>query len=440
MIEYENLYTVKKTIFIEKFRSGYFSYLCAILAMIMMPIHFRYLPPIMILWGICWLLENASSFKNIWHSQNNSRVLFLAFLVYYIFEIAGLIYSNNIKLGLANVSGRLSLILFPLVLFYPGENIRKRVNFLLRIFAISCLAYLIACYGYALFRSSSFVNGTWSFNPYPTEYPLPNYFFGDELTVFQHPSYAAMYVIISIFIAFESWFNHSLKIRERILWLFGALFLITSLYFISSRAGMLAGIILVLFYFSMKLNTIKNGRFVLLGIFVLIIISIPLLRNNQRYGYLYDKIMHKETVGENIEEPRMIIWKSAFKIAKENVLFGVGVGDVRDELTKQYLKIGRTDMAEIRLNAHNQFIEVLLENGLIGLILFLGMIGIMIYFAIIQKSLLYGIFILLILILFTFETVLYRFAGVSFFSLFSFLLLQVNMNRGIPENQTSSRE
>jgi O-antigen ligase len=275
-------------------------------------------------------------------------------------------------------------------------------------------------------------DGIWSFNPYPTEYPLPNYFFGDELTLFQHPSYLALYVIISVFIAFESWFDHSIKKQVRVFWLLVAIFLFVSLYFISSRAGMLAGIILVLLYFSIKLNAVKNGRLVMLGIFVLVIVSLPLLKNNLRYSYLYDKIMHRETLGENIKEPRLIIWESAFEIFAENYLIGVGVGDVRDELAKQYEKIGKTDMAQSRLNAHNQFIEVLLETGLIGLIMFFMMLGIMIYFAFSQRNLLYGIFLIMIFILFTFETVLYRFAGISFFSLFSFLLMNLKENNKSP--------
>jgi O-antigen ligase len=80
-------------------------------------------------------------------------------------------------------------------------------------------------------------------------------------------------------------------------------------------------------------------------------------------------------------------------------------------------------MAKERFNAHNQFLEVLLENGIIGLIIFISIFVCMFYIAFSNKNLLYIMFILMTLMFFMFETVLYRLAGVSFFSLFSFLLI-----------------
>ncbi|MGD0341461.1 MAG: O-antigen ligase family protein [Bacteroidales bacterium] len=238
-----------------------------------------------------------------------------------------------------------------------------------------------------------------------------------------------MYSIISAFIAFESYFDNSLKIFKRIFWLILALLFLISLYFLSSRSGILAGLILIPFYFFLKLKQLKKGKFIFPGILLIIIFSFPLLLNNQRVNYLYDQMLNKKTVGENKEEPRIIIWRSACKIIKANFFVGVGIGDVRNELAKQYMELGKTDMADTKFNVHNQFLEVFVEEGIIGFILFIAMISLMIYFAIADKNLLYGVFIIMILIFFTFETILYRFAGISFFSLFSFLLLHIDTKK-----------
>jgi O-antigen ligase len=199
--------------------------------------------------------------------------------------------------------------------------------------------------------------------------------------------------------------------------------LLVSLYFISSRAGILAGILLIPVYFFIRLRKLKRSRLTFLVILAALTVSFPLLLKNQRVQYLYDKLTRQETVGENKQEPRMIIWKSSFRLIKENILFGVGIGDVRNELANDYEDLGEEDMAQKRLNAHNQFIEVLLENGIIGLVLFLVILSFMTYFAVKDKNLIYGMFLFIILLFFMFETILYRFAGVSFFALFSFLLL-----------------
>lgn len=411
-----------KRSYAKMLKSGYFTYLLAVLTMVILPIHFNYLPPLMMVWGVFWILENYPDFNRLRYSPKVIRLIFCAFISYYIFQVLGLFYSEDLKMGLSNSFGRLSLVLFPLLLFYPGEMIKNKVMTLLRIFTLSTAAYLVLCLGYATYRSIEIVNGIWIFNPHPPEYAYLSYYYGSDLTVFQHPSYFAMYVILSAFIAFEAWFDNSLKIQMRALWLLLALILLISLFFLSSRAGLLAAIILIPVYFFQKLKKLNKSKLVFIGILVLLFISIPLLLKNQRVQYLYDEILQKESIGENKEEPRVIIWKSASKLILGNFVLGVGIGDVRDELVKEYISRGETEMVELKLNAHNQFVEVFLENGVIGFFLFLIIIGLMVYAAITGKNLLYGVFILMMLIFFIFESILYRFAGVSFFSFFSLLL------------------
>ncbi len=403
----------------EKRESGFYSYIISLAVMVVLPVHHQYLPPLMIAWLIAWTFENYSGIKRLSSSPYIMRSLFIIFIVYYIFQLIGLAYSTDVKMGLSNSFGRLSLVLFPLVLFAPGEMIRNNVKDLLKTFSISTLIFLLFSFIYAAYRSISFADGTLVFNPHPPEFFYLSYFYGNDLTLSQHPSYVAMYVILSAFIAFEAWFDVTLRIKMRLFWLVIALLLLTSLYFLSSRAGILAALILIPVYFFMKL---KHNKLVFIIIMGLMILSLPLLLKNQRVKYLYDKMMDKETVGENVEEPRLIIWKSASKLIKENFIFGVGIGDVRKELTREYEKKGKTDMAESRLNAHNQFLEVFLENGITGLILFLTLFVLIFRAALIKRNILYGLFILLLVLFFMFETILYRLAGITFFSIFSFLL------------------
>ena len=144
--------------------------------------------------------------------------------------------------------------------------------------------------------------------------------------------------------------------------------------------------------------------------------------------YLYGRFVRNQDDYDRKEDPRLVIWKSALEIASKNFLLGVGIGDVREELSEEFLRIGEVQMAKDRFNAHNQFLEVLLENGIIGLIIFISIFVCMFYIAFSDKNLLYIIFILMTLMFFMFETVLYRLAGVSFFSLFSFILIHGGIN------------
>ena len=409
-------------------KRGYFSFVCALLSVIILPIHVKYLPPFMIMWGICWILENYTRFNIIWNSKNKYKLLFIMFVVYYLWQAIGLIYTTDIKMGLLNLFGRLALILFPLVLIFPGETIKNKAKILIRIFALSTFLFILFCFVYALYRSVSLQNGLWTFNPHPAEYPWLSYFYGSDLTISQHPSYIAMYVLLSVFICFESWFDHSAKFQYRILWLILGFLLLISMYFLSSRAGILISLILIPFYIIYKFNRLRKGKFIWIVVILIVILLIPLVLKNKRVDYLYGEVFNKQVDYQRKKDPRFLIWGSTLNIVRQNLLLGVGIGDVRTELAKEYERIGEVEMAKERLNAHNQFLEVLLENGIIGLVLFISMFICMFYIAFSDKNLLYGMFILMLFMFFLFETILYRLAGVSFFSLFSYLLLYIPKN------------
>ncbi len=390
---------------------------------VVMSVHVQYIPPVMIMWSIFWILENDYRINLIRTTRQAYLIIFILFISYYLWEAVGLLYTSDIEMGLLNLFGRLSLVLFPIVLIYPGQKIITNVKLLIRIFAIGTFLSMIFFIGYALYNSLNLHNGIWTFEPHLQDFPWLNYFYGAELTLSQHPTYVAIYVLLSAFISFESWYDYSLKSYRRIIWLsLGLLFLFFE-YLLSSRAGILISMVLVPFYFILKFKMLGKSKFAWIWILLIILTLIPIVIKNQRVDYLYGTLFNSKNDNERKEDPRFIIWSSALQVAKDNLLLGVGIGDVRTELVSKYQQIGEVNMAKERYNAHNQFLEVLVENGLIGLILFLGIFGWMSYIAIIDGNILYGIFILMMFMFFLFETVLYRLAGVSFFSMFAFLLI-----------------
>jgi O-antigen ligase len=404
-------------------KKGYFSYLFAIISMIILAINVKYLPPFMILWCIAWILENYSRFGQIFNNRKSYNLFFFLFVSYFIWDTISLLNTTDVKMGFSNLFSRLSLILFPLVLFYPGEKIKDNVRVLLKIFAISTCIFMLFCFGHALYRSINIHDGIWTFDPHSPKSFWLNYFYGSELTGSQHPSYVSMYVILSVFICFEIWFDYSQSLLKRISWFIPGILLIISLYFLSSRAGILICIILIPGYFIYKFNQLGRRKFSWVWIILIIIVVLPVILKNQRVDYLYGRLSNKQIGYERKQDQRFLIWESALKIAKENLVFGQGIGDAREELSREYARRGELAMAKERLNAHNQFLEVLLESGIVGLLLFLSIFSYLVYRALSQKNILLGLYIIMIAIFFTFESMLNRLAGVTFFALFSFLLL-----------------
>ena len=397
--------------------------------MIILPIQNRYLPPLMIVLGIIWILEIVVDISNPLKAPIKYRVLLYLFLIYFLWQLLGILYSSDVKMGWANIFGRLSLIVFPIILLSPAEKVKKNIQLLLKTFAASTTLYIIVCLIYAFIRSLSIINNTWIFNPHPQDYYWLSYFYGMDFTLSIHPSYLAMYVLLSFYITIEAGGDQYLRMKYRVLWIINALFLLISLYFISSRAGILAAFISIPY---MGIQKFIKNRYRLLWvvfIFLLIPVSIFVINKNLRIQNLFKAKAEEQKTEIKIQDDRLKIWKSAINIISDNLIIGVGIGDVRNELVKEYNRQDETKLSKNRLNAHNQFLEVFIENGLIGFVIFLSLMSFMIYLAISEANLIYGLFILMMIIFFMFETTLYRLAGVSFFSLFSFLLLYYKPQR-----------
>ena len=64
---------------------------------------------------------------------------------------------------------------------------------------------------------------------------------------------------------------------------------------------------------------------------------------------------------------RIFSWKNTWEIIKQHPVFGVGVGDYKDEMQAMYDKDG----LDLSVNTHNQFLHIWAGTGIAGLLLFL---------------------------------------------------------------------
>lgn len=72
---------------------------------------------------------------------------------------------------------------------------------------------------------------------------------------------------------------------------------------------------------------------------------------------------------------RVLIWQSAYKMFQDHPVLGVGLGQYKDNYQKKYI----SPKAKERTlgHAHNNFMQMLAENGVVG---FIGFTGMIIYF------------------------------------------------------------
>jgi O-antigen ligase len=412
-----------------KSTSGAGTFILALLTMVVIPVYHWYLPPLIILWFILFILELMKRKSEVLNIPLQHKILFVLFILFFFWQVAGMLYSSNIRGGWRNIELHISLLIFPLLLVSPWDMIRQKTPMLLRLFAISTFSFLLICYGYAFYRSVGLQNGTLTFNPNLPVTTWLNYFYGLDFAIFQHTSYLSMFTLFSVFIALEASFDSSGRRGIRFFWILISIILLVSIYFLSSRALLLAAIIMIPVYLFQKYRRRNQSRylgFVILGV---MIIFLTISLTNPRVNNYLKWRSGREVGAVNLKDDRLIIWNSVNNILKGNLIFGVGTGDIQDELNKEYLRSGNTKLAEANTNAHNQYMEVILENGLIGLILFLSVFSVMFYIAINEKNTLYFMFLLIVFFSFMFETMLNRLAGVSFFAIFSFLLIHVKSGR-----------
>jgi O-antigen ligase len=406
--------------------SGELQFFLACISLILLPVYHWYLPPFMILWSLLLFVGLKGKLADFNSLPFDNRLLFLSFIIFFLWQLAGMLYSEHISEGIRNLTLRLPLLFFPLALVLPDRKVKERIKKLLRLFSTSTAAYMLICFGYALYRSVEISNGTVTFNPHPAEYPWLNFFYGPDLAIFQHPSYLSMYVILSVFIAFETLLDRSVSPPGKWIWISISLILLISVYLLSSRAALLVVLVTIPVYFIIKIRSGKlirlywvvalSGAAIVLMLFIL----------NPRLQRLINSNSREELVNNTMKESRIGLWKAGLSLIRTNPVFGVGTGDIQSELNEEYNRMGNKDLLQVKdLNTHNQFIEITAENGFIGLIIFCAILVLMFKIAISGKNTLYFIFILVSMISFIFETMLNRLAGLSFFAIFSFLMLNI---------------
>lgn len=115
--------------------------------------------------------------------------------------------------------------------------------------------------------------------------------------------------------------------------------------------------------------------------------------------------------------------RASVNIVQDNLLIGVGTGDLEDAFNKQFSEMNSALESQYRYHAHNQFLGICVALGLVGFIIF--MIGLF-YPAIVLsgfKDYYFGIFFLIMIISMFSDDTLETQAGVTLFAFFYSLLL-----------------
>jgi O-antigen ligase len=120
---------------------------------------------------------------------------------------------------------------------------------------------------------------------------------------------------------------------------------------------------------------------------------------------------------------RILIWGVAREAIAEHPLLGAGTGDAKDVLMEKYRSEGISGAYAHQLNAHNEYLQVLVALGLAGFVLLLCMLLLPAWIGFREHKAILPAFVALLALNFFPESMLETQAGVMFYGFFNSLLV-----------------
>jgi O-antigen ligase len=337
--------------------------------------------------------------------------LFVFFIAFYLLHVLGMCWTRNQASGWFDLEVKLSLLIFPIV-FASRPLESEKVDRIFSWFLSGCGAACLLILGRALYY---FI------------FLHENKFFYEEFSYFMHPSYFSMYLNFAMIYIFIALFRAKKTVPKLVLGLLPLFALVIVL--LSSKLGMIS-LVLVLAGALCGI-VIRSKKYVLgfLSLGALAASVFAVVRFSPEIRGRVDNAIHalseKKEDKTNAESTavRMLIWGVARETISEHPLVGAGTGDAKDVLMERYKSEGILGAYAHQLNAHNEYLQVLVALGLFGFILFLGMLLLPAGIGFREHKAILPAFVGLIALNFFPESMLETQAGVMFYGFFNSLLV-----------------
>lgn len=332
--------------------------------------------------------------------------------------LVGLLYTDDLFLGLKKVETQLSLLVIPLVIALINPS-RDSISKYKIFFAYAMFAFILV-----------------SFSSLGYNY-IVNFEHRNDYNFIQRSMYHFHFPYDVLYLNTAYIFLISGKTKSWIKGVSAFLFFTVILLF-GVRMGLALFIFINIVYVIIHIRKLLKFKYILrFLVFIGVFVGISaLIHQNSRYANdkFYDTLdkigfrtsEHVTVSGEKYHKinERELIWKNAFNIIKKNPLFGYGTGGDQKALNNEYIKDGRIQL--IGLNAHNQYISSSVQYGIVGFTLLIALLFYLLIEGYKTRNIEAMLYSLAIMISFVTEVFLDRQKGVMFFALFySLYILEI---------------
>jgi len=330
--------------------------------------------------------------------NKQNTYLFIFTIIPLLLTLFSTFNSLNFTKGLDYLWLRLPILIIPFIIIFINfrdDNIKNGLKYFT---VLTIIATLITFYKVYLYLGEGVLL-------------VPEFTF--LIMLIQHP-YFGIFSLIAIVSLIE--FN---LIESKFLKIIFIVILIAGIILSTSRIVYLSLFSIIVYYLFKRLNL----KYALYGVITITFIFIFFIGNNKNIALKFQTSLHYEN------SPRLQLWNNAYKVitSSDNVLLGVGIGDFYTNKKDPYFFKGSKNGIQ-GYNPHNQFIEFIITNGIIGfvILLFYLFFGI----KVLRKQNSYAIIIFIVILFFSLtESILSRQYGVQLYSVFIPLILKENFKK-----------
>jgi O-antigen ligase len=352
-----------------------------------------------------------ASFYNVFSSQFFTWT-WLILPVFYLIHGIAMIYTSNMHSGWFDLEVKLSLFIVPVVFYIQHKSFNLlNVKTMKWLYLVSITMVGLCLFILAIIKTTQ----THEIHLYYLDFSAP-----------YHPTYLAMYVLMGLVFLLDFFASEKNILLATLLFLW-VLLLLGFIYFLSSKAGILStSIVFVLASFHYIFRNKLWVKPVLL-LFVMTVFTYVGISENIRFKAVESTVKTASTDVATSESNavRWLVWHAGVDLVKQHWLCGVGTGDIKDVLMQEYAKRNMQGAFKEKLNAHNQYLETFLAQGLLGILWLVFIFVFALKKALKKKNIPWLLFLVLVGFNFLFESMLNTQAGVVFFAYFySFFIFE----------------
>jgi hypothetical protein len=402
------------------------------LCVITLPLPDTYNNAAIILLGLVWLADNR-----LWKEPDLILKNWWAwpFFFYFLWLGFGILYSPDKANGFFTWEKKISYWALPMIAITGKTLSWDFFSFLKRSFVYSCFLIVMICLSgsaYDYFKGTT--NAIFDFNSYenflqlhPDASPVWSRFSYIQLVhhVGLHPTYFSMYLAFCLVILLSEKFQTP---KDRLIHLVIGLVIGAFITLLSSRAAILALLIAVLYLGFVRLKQLRlKAIAMMIGVSSLLILFLW-INPVSRFRLLEEPLttsyqVDVTTTNWNSVNYRLLEWTASWSIIKQHFIGGVGTGGWYSSMTDFYSHFNKTTIG-LEHNAHNQYLQAWMENGLPGIIAFVLCLLVPVFYAKPAPS--YIPFLIIFSVMCLTESVGERQKGIVFFTLFQTLFLAID--------------